>query len=138
MKHHYRYKVWLECEREDMETGEFVDGAALGLLPDCLGSFKSRRGNEACERAEREATMAVQHLIQLLNSGHWKQVESAVKHVIAHEHHTLMQLFVRLVLLPAMQTVAEPRLDARNQASVDICKRMLVSVPEDERYFPYI
>ena len=82
--------------------------------------------------------MAMQHLIQLLNSGYWEQVESATKYVLAHEHRTLMQLFVRLVLIPAIRTVAESYPDARNQASVDICRRMLEAVPEDKMYFPYI
>ena len=63
MGKHYRYNVWIECEREDLETGKFVDGACLGLLPDCLGRFRTRREMvdlvaEVCCTCSREPMMS--------------------------------------------------------------------------------
>ena len=81
---------------------------------------------------------AFEALVNELESGDRKGVADAVKLAIRRTHRTHQQLFMKLVLVPALQQFAEGGSDLRNQASVSLAKTLLAAVVQEDIYLPFI
>jgi hypothetical protein len=66
--------------------------------------------------------------------------ESGFIEGMSHQHRTLQQSITRmfLVWLRYLATLPENRYDARNEASVRFAKSVILNVPEQDMYLPYI
>jgi hypothetical protein len=71
-----------------------------------------------------------------------KEKQEAVKQMFGRMHRTLQQEFMRTMLIPILQDLAESErlgyFDARNEASCKLASRMLSVVSEDDLYLPFI
>jgi hypothetical protein len=58
--------------------------------------------------------------------------------IIRREHRTNQQTLVREILIPTIRAMAEQGTDPRNEASVNLCKKLLAVIEEDGAALPYI
>lgn len=65
-----------------------------------------------------------------------------VREVFRTQHRTLQQQFMRVVIIPVLQTLSEAhttaRTDPRNDAAARLATKMLAAVTEDDLYLPLI
>lgn len=90
------------------------------------------------ERIDNQKEQA-QSFINSVNSGHFDA--KAFAYTMANTHRTLQQSEMRLVIEFLKAMASHEYSDARNEASVNLAKRLVIAMeelPESERYLPYV
>ena len=76
-----------------------------------------------------------QQIIDAINS--FGSVEP-IAEFIANAHPTLQQTFMRLCLKFIKLESEKTYSDARNEATVEICKKIMEKLPYEDQYVPFI
>lgn len=71
-----------------------------------------------------------------------KKRQQEVREAFSRQHRTLQQQFVKVVIVPVLQELAqahkEGRFDGRNQYAAELATKLLAGVTEDDLYLPLI
>lgn len=84
--------------------------------------------NEDTEKLAEDLTRAINCMGQT-------ETQELARHM-ASIHRTLQQAFMREFVVPFLETMAENRTDLRNEASVEMAKKMIEVTKEC--YLPYV
>jgi exonuclease VII large subunit len=67
---------------------------------------------------------------------------AVVRDFFSRQHRTLQQQFVKVVVLPVLEQLAqadkEGRTDLRNEAAAHLATKMLAATTEDDRWLPLV
>lgn len=65
-----------------------------------------------------------------------------IRDFFRRQHRTLQQQFVKVVILPVLEELAEAhqsgRVDGRNESAARLAHKMLANVKEEDKYLPLI
>lgn len=74
--------------------------------------------------------------------GSEKSRQEEIRNVFARTHRTLQQQFVKVIILPVLQELAEMDkrgwVDLRNQQAAMLATKMLAAVDEEDLYLPLV
>lgn len=86
------------------------------------------------------ALLAVENALNVMGDSKVKKLE--VQKVFSRMHRTLQQEFVRTVILPILEGLADAHAngwtDARNEASAKLAYKMLTAIKEEDNFLPFI
>lgn len=92
---------------------------------------------------QKRLVTALGELVNALNvMGSDKEKVQVVKDTFSRTHRTLQQAFVKVVVIPVLQSLAEAHrerfVDPRNEAAARLASKMLEAVNEDDLYMPLV
>lgn len=76
---------------------------------------------------------------EFVNSGKKEEVEAFADHIVNRTHRTLQQRIMGLFVATIEKWAAVPSFDARNEATVKLCKKIVEATGDKyDRMLPYI
>lgn len=100
-------------------------------------TYEEKRESHIREKKEK-VEAAINVIMREINCmGDERSVGTSIRDKILRDHPTLQQRFFADVLVPVIKGFADnPYTDARNEASHDVAKRLMVLLKDE--YFPFI